>query len=187
MDRDYAVIMPEDMEAKPALPVLIPLVAVLVSAMPNINDVLYMSPMGRKSAVGYARKHGYKIGLDIARALDIPVKARKIKGARSLRELVVEMSTQSLTDRKIFTILYIWHPASKKNPLKSDRKRDVYNPLVKATIDGLTDAGLWEDDNTEYHTDYWVSYRGLAPTGKIILAFYAKGDDHGQSNREALP
>lgn len=37
-------------------------------------------------------------------------------------------------------------------PVKTAHKRDASNmaPTIKAIIDGLTDAGLWPDDNTDW-------------------------------------
>lgn len=37
-------------------------------------------------------------------------------------------------------------------PVTTNRRRDPHNaaPTIKATIDGLTDAGVWRDDSSEY-------------------------------------
>lgn len=177
LDQDYAVIRPGDMEPLPGLPVLIPLVAVSLSALPQMNDVLYMSPYARKSAIGAARNRGYKIGLAIARAIGIPVVVKQKKGGgKSMRDFAIEMSANTLTELNIFCVLHVWHERSLKDPNKGNRKRDVYNPVVKATVDGLTDAGLWVDDSSEYHTDFWVTYRGLRDKGEMRIEFYGRQD-----------
>lgn len=175
LDADYSIIKPGEMEPLPGLPVLVPLVAVSLSALPQMNDILYMSPIARSGTIKAARNRGYKIGLSVARAIGIPVEVkRKPGGGRSMRDFAVEMSSESLTDRMIFTVLHVWHERSLKDPDKGSRKRDVYNAVVKATIDGLTDAGLWVDDSSEYHTDFWVTYRGLRDKGEMRLEFYGR-------------
>lgn len=173
MQKEYAIRRAGEMEPYPPLPVLNPLVSFELSAMPNLNDVLYMSPMGRKYAVATSRNLGYKAGLAAARALEIKVSTHRVKGAKSLREFAIEMADVPLTEYKIFTILNVWCEQGKKDPSKGNRKRDVYNPVVKSFVDGLTDAGLWVDDNTEYHTDLWVRYRGLGEKGRFELSFYS--------------
>ena len=37
-------------------------------------------------------------------------------------------------------------------PVTTNRRRDPHNatPTIKATIDGLVDAGIWVDDSSEY-------------------------------------
>lgn len=174
-EKDYRVIRPGDMYPVSPLPALTPLVAFELDELTNINDVLYMSPMARKGAVGSARNHGYRIGLAAGRALGIPIEVRQKAKAKNMREYAIEMLATPVTDLRIFTVLSIWHTRSIKDPDKPNRKRDVYNPLVKAVIDGLTDAGLWVDDSSEYHTDYWVSYKGLLDRGRVELAFYGIG------------
>ncbi len=174
---EYATLTPEQMADIPALPVLIPLVSFELSTLPNLNEVLYMSPLARQGAVRGSRNLGYKCGLSAARALHIRVAAQRIekkaaiKGV-AMRDIAIERATFPITDYKIFTILNVWFEQGKKDPQRGNRKRDVYNPVVKSFIDGLTDAGLWVDDNSEYHTDFWVRYRGLESKGRFVLAFY---------------
>lgn len=171
--REYRVLPPGEMASYPPLPVLVPLVAFELDELTNINDVLYMSPKARAGAIGSARNYGYKIGIAAGRALGIKIEIKRKKGGgKSMREYAIEMLADPVTDLGIFTLLSVWHTRSIKDPAKGNRKRDVYNPLVKAVIDGLTDAGLWVDDSSEYHTDYRVTYKGLADRGKVVLAFY---------------
>lgn len=173
-EKGYAVLRPEQMVHKRSLPALIPLVAIQLSALPNMNDILYMTPRARAGTVKMFRNKGYKIGLDVCRELGIPIIVKqKPGGGKSTREFAIEVASLPLYYVHIFTILDVWYGRSIKDPTKGDRRRDVYNLVVKATIDGLTDAGLWEDDNTDHHTDFWVTYRGLGDKGSMVLSFYS--------------
>lgn len=44
------------------------------------------------------------------------------------------------------------HLVSFRFPMATNRRRDPHNyyPTIKPIIDGLTDAGLWPDDTSEY-------------------------------------
>lgn len=173
--QDYAVLTPGQFEDKPGLPTLIPLVAVSLSALPNLNEILYMSPMGRKGAVSASRSRGYKIGLEIARALKIPVVVKQKKGGgKSMREYAIQMAEYTINGNlPIFGTLYIWNERSKKDAELPRRVQDIYNPVVKALIDGLTDSGIWTDDNSRIHRDLLISYKGLADMTAYRLSFYA--------------
>lgn len=169
------IIKPGDLRAIPPLPALTPLVGIYTGEMSNINDVLYMTPMHRARAVKAARQKGYKLGLMVGDALRIPIRGRDVVGpsGRVYKRL---MLTQTLTMGKVFTRLTVWHKRATGEERKSNRKQDIFNPITKALIDGLTDAGLWEDDNAESHTDYWVTFGGLADFNFYELAFYAIGE-----------
>jgi Holliday junction resolvase RusA-like endonuclease len=179
LPEETRIIRPEDGLPIPVLPELTPLVGFGLDKTVNINDALYMAPRPRAGMIKTARTHGYKIGLAAGRALGIPVVCKRVKvSKKSMRDFAIEMLEAPLTEYRIFTVLYLWHERSLSDPNKAHRKRDVYNPLVKATVDGLTDAGLWVDDNASYHTDFWVTYKGLADKGRAELVFYAHGLPH---------
>lgn len=171
------VLTPGEMRPHPGLPVLTPLFAFTLDDIPNLNDLLYMAPKIRSYAVKSHRNNGYKIGLQVARRLGLGVSAHKKKGGgKSMREFAIELADNPVTDRRIFCIASLWVERQTKGDISQPRKkRDVYNLLVKAYVDGLTDAALWEDDNTELHTDYWVSYVGLADRTRLELSFFAWG------------
>lgn len=142
--------------------------------MPNTNDLLYMMPRARSGEVRRTRDLGYKTGLSVAKELGIGRKVIQRKGGgKSMRDYAVEVASEYLTRQKVFCLLAVWHAESEKTPGKALRKQDIYNPMTKALIDGLTDAGLWEDDNASIHTDYWVSYRGLAVCNLYRLSFFS--------------
>lgn len=174
MRQEYEICGPGEMTDYPALPALIPLVTIRLPSLPNMNDILFMSPIARSGAVRGSRQKGYKAGLSIARKLGLGVSVHRIKGrGKSIRDIAIEKSDETLAGGlKVFTILSVWHERGKKDPEKPNRKRDVYNPLVKSFIDGLTDSGLWVDDNAMYHTDFWVTYRGLDKESRWELSFY---------------
>jgi Holliday junction resolvase RusA-like endonuclease len=140
--------------------------------LPNLNDMLYASPMARKTMVGVARTKGYKIGIDIAREAGLGLQIIRRQKAKTSRDYAVEVAGRYLTEKPIFAMAFLYFESAKKDRSRGSRTRDIYNPVLKATIDGLTDAGLWEDDNTDYHTDLWTSYRGLKDSTETLLMFY---------------
>jgi hypothetical protein len=171
MDRETRIITPGEMLPYPPLPVLKPLVAFGLTDLININDVLYMAPKVRSHVVRNSRNKGYRSGLGVARALGIPEAVKPLPGKNTRNSFRTQLA-YPVTRLPIFTILYVWHGRSKKDPALPARTQDVYNPLVKSFIDGLTDAGLWEDDNVRYHTDFTAKYMGLSDTNRYELAFF---------------
>ncbi len=181
MDRDVRIIKPGEMLDYSPLPVLKPLVAFNMTELLNINEALYMSPFKRKDALRGSRGRGYRYGLQVARALGIPEKTVPAKkGGKDIRGAYTSKLAYPVTSLKILAVLYVWHGRSIKDPNSPARTQDVYNPLVKSFIDGLTDAGLWEDDNVRYHTDYASRYMGLADTNVYELSFYGIENPSGE-------
>lgn len=172
MDQEVTIIKPGEALSYSPLPVLIPLVGFRMTDLLNINDALYMAPKVRAGMVRASRSKGYRYGLQTARVLGIPEKTVPVKGAKDIRDGFRAMLGYPITRLKIFSILYVWHMRSKKDPALPVKTQDIYNPLVKGFIDGLTDAGLWEDDNASYHTDFAVRYMGLADINRYELMFY---------------
>ncbi len=68
-------------------------------------------------------------------------------------------------------------------PVKTAHKRDPHNftPTVKAIVDGLVDAGVWPDDNSDWVT---VAEPALAKDPIVVVRFLSRvlaeeGTRHG--------
>jgi hypothetical protein len=82
-----AIQTPGEMRPQPGLPILAPLFAATLTDIPNLNDMLYMSPKARAGTTKAHRHHGYKIGLAVARKLGLGVSCHKKKGGgKSMRD-----------------------------------------------------------------------------------------------------
>jgi hypothetical protein len=181
MDREVRIVKPGEGLVYVPLPALKPLVGFNMTELLNINDALYMSPFKRKDAIRATRGKGYRYGLQTARILGIPEKTVPVKkGSKEIRGAYKTILAYPITRLKIFSVLYVWHGRSIKDAALPARTQDIYNPLVKGFIDGLTDAGLWEDDNARYHTDYAARYMGLADSNVYELMFYGIENPSGE-------
>lgn len=137
----------------------------------SINEVLYLSPKGRAEKVREARAAGYAAAIDLAKFFGRKIVNKK-RVPRGNPRALVEWQTP-LTTGKVFTYLKIYRKQSKKDPLRGDQTRDIYNVLVKGFIDGFTDAGVWIDDSENYHPDFWVHFEGFFPAPpKMEIYFY---------------
>jgi hypothetical protein len=143
----------------PFLPTGYPLATFSVSSVPSYNDILYLSPTERARAVRDVRATGRSIAGEWLRANSCPVEVVSKRGVNYLR------SRSIIFQVALFCFVEI---------IRGDRKRrDIYNPAIKALIDGMTDAGLWVDDSEDYHTDLWVHYGGIVPgKGRIDIRLY---------------
>lgn len=137
------------------------------------NDMLYLSPYVRAQTVRRERAEGYRIGLAVARSLSIPVKAVPDPKAKSVRASYVERLVSPIHDGKLFCFANVWRQYQKSDHDKALRKHDIYNPCIKALIDGLTDAGLWADDDERFHRAVLYHNAGLNSTPKAEVSFYA--------------
>ncbi len=156
----------------PGLPKPYPILSIEFQTLPSINDVIYLSPKERAKEMGKDRVMGYAVGSRVIREKQLKTKIVKNPHAKSSRFAYTEKAASPLTQKPLFCFAEVYRQKGKKNPELSDRQRDIYNPLIKSFIDGLTDAGLWLDDNETYHKDFWIHYAGLSDTPKIIISFY---------------
>lgn len=150
-----------------------PLFTIILDSVPSWNEILYLPPRARAGEIRRERNKGYKIGLSLGKLFNIPIKAQQIKkNAEDLRGSYLERLIHPVTENKLFCLLSIWRQKGVKDATKGNRKRDIYNAATKALLDGLTDAGVWEDDNELYHTDYYVRYMGVADSPRAEISFY---------------
>jgi Holliday junction resolvase RusA-like endonuclease len=157
----------------PVIPGGDPVFKIELPDAPSYNELLYLTPRVRAGVIRAERSKGYKMGLAIGRALKIPIVTRPVKTkGKSLRGSYREELEHPVTQKALFCFVKIWREASLKDPERGKRKRDIYNLAIKALLDGLTDAGVWVDDNEEYHQDFWISYRGVADKTRIIIKFF---------------
>jgi hypothetical protein len=153
----------------PFLPTGYPLLVFRLLALPSLNDVLYLT---RKQTVSFVRQERLRgrseagVWLTKQKLPATLIQERGKGGLTYLRAKEVVFNT------RLFCFVEIIRKASDKNPLIGDRRRDIYNPLIKGFIDGCTDAGLWVDDSEEYHTDVWTHYAGVQKRGRAEIRFY---------------
>lgn len=176
LKKQFRIEVGETEQGLPKLPPGNPIFTITVETLPSWNDLLSSSNRSERiKLIKQERGRGYAAGVDIAKRLKLPLKLIRLN-SKTLRGSFRDVSAAPVTNRKLFCLIKVWRERSKSNPGKPSRKRDIYNPAIKAFIDGLTDAGLWIDDNEEYHTDLWISYRGLADAPKIEIKFYENGE-----------
>lgn len=153
----------------PILPTGYPLIVFRLLALPSLNDVLYLT---RKQATSFIRQERLRgrteAGLWLSKQ-KLPVSLKQEPGRGGVSYL---RAKEIIFKSRLFCYCEIIRPASDKDPLKGDRRRDIYNPIVKSFIDGCTDAGLWEDDSEEYHTDVWLHYAGVSKRGSAEIRLY---------------
>jgi crossover junction endodeoxyribonuclease RusA len=63
------------------------------------------------------------------------------------------------------------HLVSFRFPMATNRRRDPHNyyPTIKPIIDGLTDAGLWPDDTSEYVATMEPIFTGKSEPVVILI------------------
>jgi hypothetical protein len=144
----------------PFLPTGYPLALFSVLALPSLNDIIYLSPKSRAAAIKEVVALGRSIAGEWLQANSYPVVVTSKRGASYLCA-----KRPPVFDVPIFCFVEIIRPDA--------RRRDIYNPAIKALIDGMTDAGLWVDDSEDYHTDLWVHYGGVVPgKGRVDIRLY---------------
>lgn len=165
----------------PALPRGNPLFTIKLSSLPSWNEIISENnPYTRSKITKLERGRGYEIGIALAKKLEVPLRVEKCnpngKSGKPLRDAFRDVWTYPLTNKKLFCFVKIWRPFSIADRAKSNRTRDIYNLALKGLIDGLTDAGLWADDNELIHRDFMISYQGLDKETRIEIEFYENGD-----------
>lgn len=159
----------EDAPPLPFLPTGYPLVIFHLAGLPSLNDVLYLSRSQTTSCIRAERLLGRSYAAEWLQRQRIPVDVKQEPGKGGLAYL---RAKEVVFKCKLFCYVVVLRAASVKDELKGDRRRDIYNPLIKSFIDGCTDANLWKDDSEEYHTDVWTHYAGTSPNGGVDIRFY---------------
>lgn len=174
IQNDFEVLTGERESGLPNLPTGNPLFTIEIDTLPSWNEIIgENNPIKRSKIIKAERERGYRVGLAVAKALKIPLSMQK-RESKTIRGSFREVCRYPVTELKLFCLLKVWRQAGIKDPAKGDRRRDIYNPAIKAIIDGLTDVGLWKDDNENYHTNLWLHYAGVAKTPKMEIKFYER-------------
>lgn len=90
----------------------------------------------------------------------------KMKRVKKLRELAFEMTKDYRVNFDKFSIEIYVYP-----PTKRSFDPPNYYPTVKPLVDGMTDAGLWEDDNHTRLTKMSFAYGGELSGLKDVFLF----------------
>ena len=174
IQNDFDIKTQETESGLPALPPGSPLFTIVVDVLPSWNDIISENnPIDRSKIIKRERERGYRVGIALAKSFNIKLKTVKVR-AKTLRDSYRDVLIHPLTEKKLFCLVKVWRARSIKDRDKGNRRRDVYNVAAKAIIDGLTDAGIWMDDNEEIHTDFWVTYVGVADAPKIEISIFEK-------------
>lgn len=153
----------------PFLPTGYPVIAFRLSVLPSLNDVLYINRKEVTTLIRQERLAGRTAAAEWLQKQRIPVTVKQEPGKGGVTYL---RAKEVVFTGRLFCFAEIKRERSLKDKRKGNRRRDVYNLLIKGFIDGCTDAGLWVDDSEEYHTDVWTHYGGTAERSSVEVRLY---------------
>lgn len=170
---DYRINVNQHYAPMPGLPSPYPLFTITLESVPSWNRLIgENNPIERSKITKKQRLLGYAIGLEVGRALGIKIKTVAVPRVRNMRDAFRDALERMPFNFPLFCGVRIWRERSIKDKDKAARKRDIYNPDIKGLIDGLTDAGLWEDDNESLHRAVMYAYMGLDTAPRTEISFY---------------
>lgn len=138
-------------------------------------NMYFTFELNRSTANGKALKNGNEM-ISANDRLHPQVKA---KLTAHLRELSAKMAKETYKHIDMFSSVHTCHMCINICP-PTDRRMDVPNwyPTIKALIDGLTDAGVFDDDNDTVIKSYTFMRGPVTDNKKYKIELIIKeGDD----------